>query len=182
MKTTFTRFVFLSLAFLFLWGNVTAQKIGFTNVEILLSYMPEAIKANKDIESFAKVLNDRLVIKDNYIESKYSEYEEAVAANKLSPEQRKTAEAELQKLQQELQASAQEADTKVLAKQQELMDPLLQKIQVAIDQVAKEGEFTYILNQTSGSNILYGLETLDVTKNIAKKLGITLPAETPTKP
>lgn len=175
----FVVFAGLMLAFFL---NVNSQKIGYTNVEILLASMPEAAKANKEVEGFAKVLNDRLGTKDAYLQSKYEEYQEAVGTNKLTPQQRQIAEQELQKLQEELQSSAKDADQKIMEKQQLLMDPLLQKVQVAIDQVAKDGGYTYILNQTSGSNILYGLETLDVTKAIATKLGITLPPETIKKP
>ena len=60
-------------------------------------------------------------------------------------------------------------------KRNELMQPLLNKLQAAIDAVAEENGYTYILNQTSGTNILYGVEQFDVTQLIAAKLGITIP-------
>ena len=59
-------------------------------------------------------------------------------------------------------------------KKSQLLSPILNKIQAAIDAVAEENGYTYILNQTSGSNILYGVKQYDVTDKIAAKLGIEI--------
>ena len=64
---------------------------------------------------------------------------------------------------------------RVSQKQSVLLNPVMNKLQSAIDEVAKENKYTYILNQTSGSNILYGVEQYDVTNLIVKKLGVSIP-------
>ena len=51
---------------------------------------------------------------------------------------------------------------------------ILVKIQEKVKDYGKENGYTYILNQTSGSNILYGVKQYDVTDKIAAKLGIEI--------
>ena len=174
MKNSFysiLTFVFLCLA----GGYLQAQKVGYTNVEYLLANMPEAAKSQTEVETFSRTLEHRLETKQAYLDAKLEEYNELKAGNRLSPESDAIAIKELEKLDGEVNASYEDAQRQILAKQQEIMNPILEKIQTAINAVAKEGGYTYILNQTSGSNILYGVETLEVSKEIAAKLGITLP-------
>ncbi len=65
----------------------------------------------------------------------------------------------------------------MLAKRQELLEPVLEKLQAAIDAVAAEQGYTYILNQSTGSGVsvlLHGPEEADITEALMKKLGIEL--------
>ncbi len=173
------RHIALLISFLFFVANskVQAQKVGYTNVEYILAFMNEAKKVQDQLQVFSKSLEDRLAAKEAYLNSLYEEYLENQKANKISPEQAKAVEQQLMKLEQEINLSVNDSQQKILAKQQELMEPILTKVQEAIDAIAKEDGFTFILNQTTGSNILYGLETMDITKKLASKLGVPLPAE-----
>lgn len=151
-------------------------KIGYTNIEMLLSYYKPAEGINQQLQKYGAQLEQALKSKESYFQTKYAEYQEKTQVNGWrSEDEKKAAEAELQKLDKEIQDTAQESEYRLMAKQQELMQPILDKIQEKINEVAKEGGFTYILNQTSGMNILYGIETMDVTDKMAAKLGITLP-------
>jgi len=56
-----------------------------------------------------------------------------------------------------------------------LESEMIEEIQKVIDAIAVEKGFIYILNQTTGLNILYGLKSLDITTDLAQKLGIVIP-------
>ena len=59
------------------------------------------------------------------------------------------------------------------------MKPVLEKIQKAIDEVAAENAFTYILSSDGAMGqvpiILYGQDNLNVSDMVLKKMGVTPP-------
>lgn len=153
-------------------------KIGYTNIEVILSYMPDTKGVESQLEIFQKKLAEKLKIKEQYAQQKLVEYQEGVAANKFSPEEKAARETELMKLDEELRKLAEESEFQLQAKRQELLEPVLKKLQDAIDGTAAEKGYTYILNQTTSggvSTILYGPQEDDITETVMKKLGITVP-------
>ena len=92
----------------------------------------------------------------------------------LSPENEKLATTELQRLEAEIQKGVAEAENRLMKRRMDLLKPVQDKMQGAIDAVAKEGGYTYILNQAVIPSILYGKESDNVTAAIAKKLGIAV--------
>lgn len=167
--------------FLFVGTSAFGQvKIGYTNIELILNYMPEMRSVDQGLQTFQKKLAEKLKVKEDYATQKLQEYQELAQANRLSPADKETREKELMKLDQELQKEAGEAEFDLMAKRQELMGPVLEKLQKAIDDVAEGEGYTVILNQTTSagvSTILYGPEEDDVTERVMTKLGIDIPKE-----
>ena len=58
-----------------------------------------------------------------------------------------------------------------IEKEKELLDPILRKAQSAIDEVAKDGKYTYILDSGSGA-LLYSKESEDILPKVKKELGL----------
>ena len=83
-------------------------------------------------------------------------------------------EQELQGLQQSLQKFQQDAEQSIARKQQELYQPLYEKIQGAIDKVAAENGYTHILRMEA---LLYiaDEETGDISELVLNKLGVEAP-------
>ena len=176
LKTYIAIFFFAVLACF----QVNAQvKIGYTNVEFVLAYMPEAKSMQSSLKSYQEKLASRLKVKEEYVQQKYQEYQQL--KNQGTPaEQLKSRETELLKLDKEVQELAAKSEYDLLAKQQELLEPILKKLQDAIDGVAAEQGYNYILNQTTSagvSTILFGPEENDVTKALFGKMGIPMPKE-----
>ena len=166
------------LALLLLTAGVQAQKIGFTNVEALMSYMPETDAIGRQLETYSQALQKPLKVKQDYMDMKIQEYYEKMNGSTTGtfPEKERM-EQEITALQQETQGATQAAEQKLMGRQMELMRPLMEKIQVAINEIAAEDGYLYILNQTSGTNILYGAENFNISEKLAGKLGIVLPKE-----
>jgi len=156
---------------------VNAQtKIGYTNVELLMAYMPEVKSANSALNTYEADLSKTLQKKQTTYQAKLQEYYKLKESGMTQEEDQRRVK-EIQALEQEIQKGAQEAEQKMMVRQQELLAPITTKIQEKIDEVAREGNFTYIINNTVGNGvptILYGLETMDVTDLIAAKLGISV--------
>lgn len=173
----------LCLAALLLVGfSASAQlKIGYTNLELILAVMPETKVANQELQTFEKKLSEKLEVKTSYFYSKQEDYQAKAQRNQFAtPQDRQAAEDELRKLQQEIRDAAAEADQQVQAKRQQLYAPILEKLQAAIEEVAKANGYTYILNIGSSggaSNILFGPEEDNITEKLLDHLGIELPED-----
>lgn len=162
--------------------NSAAQevKIGYTNIELLLAYMPEAKQMEAQLNAYQQQLGKQLQTKQSYGQSRLGEYMEKKEAGLLSPQEDQLWQQELQKLDSEITKFASDAEEKLLAKREELLAPILEKLQKAIDDVAEEKGYTYLLNQTNSSGvstILYGPDENDVTEAVMKQLNIQIPEE-----
>lgn len=153
-------------------------RIGYTNVELILAYLPETKTIQSDIEVFYRKKMEELKSAQEFGQVKLDEYEALKQANRLSPEEAQRREEELLKLDGELRKKQQDAEFAVEARRMELLQPVMEKLQNTIDAVAKEKGFTYILNQTTSagvSTILYGPDEDDITEEVMKRLGVTIP-------
>mgnify|MGYP000935869126 CR=1 FL=1 len=167
-----------SILFLFalLLGTVSmnaqaAPKYGHMNLGNLLELLPDTKKANDDLKVFA----DKLSAKDDSLTKAFqaavTTYQTAYQSGTLTPVQAQTREAELQKDQEAIQKFEQEAQQTVAAKREELLKPILTRIDEAIKAVAVDNQFLMIFDTSSGS-MLYAADTEDVTVLVKKKLGI----------
>lgn len=174
----------LLAAFLVILASLSAQaqvKIGYTNLEVVLANMPEAKTMERELQVFQEKLAAKIKVKDDYVKAKYQEYLDKRERNGfLTPADQELAEKELLRLDEEVQKLAQDAEYDIMAKRQALLEPLLAKLQTAIDAVALAGGYTYILNQTTSagvSTILYGPDEADITKALFAKLGLKYPEQ-----
>ena len=79
--------------------------------------------------------------------------------------------AEIQGLEQRLTTFQQSAQVSLQEKEQELLKPILEKAQNAIDVVAEKGKYTYILDSSSGV-ILYSKDSEDILEKVKLALKI----------
>jgi outer membrane protein len=155
-----------------------SQKIGYTNVELILQYMPETKAIETELTKLEEAISKSLEVKQKYYQQKLTEFMEYKQSGKpITPEQEKLAMTELQKLEGEVQKGISDAEERLMKRRMDLLKPVQDKMQAAIDGVAKEGGYVYILNQAVGAgipSILYGRESDNVTTLVAKKLGIAV--------
>ena len=78
---------------------------------------------------------------------------------------------ELESIQQRILEFQQNAQESLAAKEQELITPILDKARKAIEDVAKEENFTYIFDASTG-NILYASESENILPLVKAKLGL----------
>lgn len=153
-------------------------RMGYTNVDYILSLMPES----KKIESDIKVYKAQL---ENQAKEKLKEYQEKLEAYQKGAEMmtdviKSSKERELVNLQQEIQMFQKDAEESLAKKQQEALEPLLDKIQKAIDAVAQKNDLTYVFNSDAGFGstpiLLHGPKEDNISDLILREMGITPPA------
>ena len=160
-----------------LMANSFAQdRIGYLNMELVLSYMPEAKTMAQSLQTYEQQLAKQLKIKQDYGQSKVNDYLQRRESG-ASESELKALEEEIRKLEQEIQKFAAEAEQKLMAKRQELLAPIMEKMKKAIDEIAERDGYDYILNSVDGSSVsvvLHGPETKDLTKSVLTELGIDI--------
>tara|TARA_B100000900_G_scaffold156050_1_gene132676 strand:+ start:20108 stop:20608 length:501 start_codon:yes stop_codon:yes gene_type:complete len=164
-KTLLT--IYLVVAGLF---SAEAQnKLGYINSNELLSIMPESSAMQEELQSYAKGLESSLAAMQAEGEKKLSDYQQNEAVMSDLVKQDKVRE--LESIQQRILEFQQNAQESLAAKEQELITPILDKARNAIEEVAKEGNFTYIFDASTG-NILYAAESENILPLVKAKLGL----------
>ena len=82
-------------------------------------------------------------------------------------------EKEIVDLQTRIQQFQVNAEGEFENKRAELLKPILDKIQNAINAVGKEKGYTYVLDLATGAAVFVGDNAVDCTKDVKAKLGIT---------
>ena len=150
--------------------NVTAQsKIGHINSNDLLEIMPERTKAAADVEAFAKQLEMQLKNMSAEYETKLREYQSQQSLMTEPVRQTKVQEiTDLESRIQQFQLTAQESLQK---KESEILKPLIDKARNAINTVAKEKGYDYILDTGLGVVLFFDTGD-DILPLVKKKLGL----------
>jgi len=146
-----------------------AVKIGHVEFNTLLQAMPGIDSVKIKLTSYQKTLTDQLDAMKSEFENKYMDYQSQAAT--MSDLIKQTKEKELQDLQGRIDAFSQKAQQDMQAKQQELVQPFIDKAKAAVKEVAKENKYTYILNSIEDV-VLYSETSDDVMPLVKKKLGI----------
>ncbi|SFC68311.1 outer membrane protein [Flexibacter flexilis DSM 6793] len=147
-------------------------KIGYTNVNYILSVSPRAKEIEADLKARGIQLKKEIDGKMQQLETKYADYQKNAAT--MLESIRVDKENELRTLQASIETLQQNAQTELKNKEDELLKPEIEKIYKAINEVAIAEGYTYVLN--SDQVLLYAVEQFDVTESVAKKLGFKLPA------
>lgn len=149
--------------------NANAQKFGHVDFNELLMLMPERKAAETNIQAYAKQLEGQLQSMSQEWESKVADYQQN--EKNLTEIMRKTKVKEITDLEARIKDFQQTAQEDLQQKENELLQPMIEKAKKAIEEVAKENKYTYIFDSSLGV-LLYSPESDDVMPLIKKKLAI----------
>jgi outer membrane protein len=167
MKKIFTLAIVILAASFTMDAN--AQKFGHVDSNELLLAMPERKTAETTIQSFAKELESQLQTMNAEWESKVQDYQSKEKMMSESIKKAKVKEiTDLENRIKEFQSTAQED---LQAKENELLQPMIEKAKLAISDVAKENKYTYVFDSGAGM-LLYSPESDDILPLVKKKMGI----------
>ncbi len=145
-------------------------KIGYANPD-LVQAMPEYPQVYQKLQAESAGDQEAYQALVQEFQEKLDRYQKQQAL--LSEERRAERENELRTLQQDIQEAERSANQKLARREQELLEPLLDKMQEAIDAVAKEKGLDIVLSQPA---VLYvnADRIVNITPDVASRLGISL--------
>ena len=164
------RFLFIAAAFLFA-VQLNAQRVGFLDTEKILASIPEYNSAKSQLESLEKGYRTKVENEFAAIEKLYNAYQ----ANKGTMSQVVRAQKENEIISKEeaakkLQESYFGENGIMQKKSQELLSPIKERVQAAIERVAKSGGYMMIVDIASQSGVIYTNSQYDLSQDVIKVL------------
>ncbi len=162
----------VSLFTLFLGMQLSAQKYGHLNSGNLLQTLPQVKTADAQMKTFQEGLMKKGEEMAKAFEQKFQVYAAKVQNGELSQIQRKQQEEALEKERNQIMTYEEEAAEQVATKREELLKPILEKVDAAIQAVGKENGYLMIFDTSIPNVILFVRDMDDVEPLVRKKLGI----------
>lgn len=149
--------------------SVKAQKFGYVNSQEILANMPEVKQATANLEALQKQLQKKLQDGMDKLQKDYVDIQQKVERGELSPKQQEEEAKKLQDRQMKLQQDEQGMVKQIEDKRAEELNPILEKVNKAIADVAKEDGYQFIFEQ---GVLLYYEESMDVGTKVKAKLNM----------
>ena len=162
------------IALVLFMGTVSAfaqgpTKIGHVNFQEIVLKLPERAEAETKIRKFAETLQNRLQAMETEYRNFLADYEQG--ADKMTKTERESKEREIMELQQRIQNAQQKAQQDLQKQEEELLAPMIARVNQAIADVAKEKSFSYILDSSAGIT-LYDGGGINIGADVEKKLNL----------
>lgn len=142
------------------------SKVAHINTQELIAAMPAAKAAQAELETLSKTYQTDFQASITEYQNTAKQYE-AEAATKTDEENQKRG-LELQEKQQRIQQFRADAQKDLAEKEAELFKPIQEQAMKAINDVAKEQGYQYVLDRAT----LIVAEGKDILADVKKKLGI----------
>ena len=152
-------------------STASAQKFARINSQEVVFAMPELNEIQKNLEALEKDWAEQLEQIQVEFNNKMADYEKNQATMAATIKQMK--QQELQQLQQRFAEFQQFAQQDFQKKEAELLEPVQQKAQDAINKIAKANGFIVVFN-TAVPSLIYFDEShlVDIAPLVKKELGI----------
>lgn len=172
MKKLIKSGLLLCLFTVLTFSTVTAQKYGHLNSGNLIMSIPEAQAAEKELETYRNQLIAGLEKQGEALQADALKLQQEYDAGALSQVKAQEKQAALMKRGEDLRNEEVELGNQVAAKREELLKPILDKLDVALKEVGKEGGYVMIFDTGIFNALLYVEEADDVMPLVKAKLGL----------
>lgn len=159
-------------------ASAQTKKIGHVALSEIVQLLPEKSQADTAYAQFSRELEKEYYAMEAELNTMITDY--TANEKSRSAEMNKIKQEKIQTKQQELQVFAQQTIQQELQeKQYKLTLPLIEKVEKAVKEVAKEKGYSYVFDRSEGQMLVWDdADALDA--DVKKKLNIT--ATTPPAP
>ncbi len=164
---------------LFATQSFAQVKLGHINIQEAVHLMSERDSAVVKLQNYEKELVETMQGMQQEFNTKYQTYVQKNSTWTAAILEAKTKE--LEEMQQRLQMFEQNAQQEMSQMQQNLLAPLFERANKAVEKIATEGGFTYVFDLGSGAVIFKGAGSVDLLPEVKKELGIPASKTVPTQ-
>ena len=166
MKNTIFIMVALSVG-LFSNAAVAAEfKVGVVDMQKAIQTSSAGKKAKKEVEGDFEKKKKDLKKKEDDLKKRVEEFEkkQAVLSDKVRQEQ----QVDLQKDMMQFREEVSKSQVTIQQRERELTKPILEKLQKVILEIAKEKDFSIVLEKAEQS-VMFAKTELDITDEVIKR-------------
>src|SRR5215208_1340338 len=143
-------------------------KVAYVQTSVLLEQAPGRADAEAQFEKETGTYRDQIKRMSDSLNAMVTSFEQRQAS--LAAAARDAQAKNITAKQQEYQRRTQELEQKAQGRQNELVQPILDKIKAAIEEVRVEGGYAMIFNADQGSPIVAVDKSLNVTDRVLTRL------------
>jgi outer membrane protein len=148
------------------------QKIGYVDSQIILTQLPEAIKAQSDLDALTSQWSNQVDSMKLALQQQYADVQKQLAT--MTDEQKQLKQKELIDKEQQIYAfqnqKFQQPNGEIYKKQETIFDPVKKKIYAAIEQVAKDEGMHFVFDKSGDILLLYADSAFDITFKVLDSL------------
>jgi outer membrane protein len=156
------------LAALSLPARAQGIKVAYVQTSVLLDQAPGRAEAEAQFDKETGTYRDQIKRMSDSLNAMIADFQKRSAS--LTAAARETQGKGIQAKEAEYQRRTQELEQKAQGRQTELVQPILDKIKGAIEEVRVEGGYAMIFNADQGSPIVAVDKSLNVTDRVLTKL------------
>ena len=150
--------------------NAQSPKFGHIDLQALIQVMPERAAAETQFNKFQGELEDIYGEMQKDLQEKMASFQQL--GDSASEIKKNAKVAEIQDMQQRVQNYQQTAQQQLQAKQSELLKPVFDKAEKAIEEVAKEKGLIYVFDVGTKVVLYKSNESMDLMPLVKTKLAI----------
>jgi len=165
----------LLLILLFIPVLASAQlSVGVMNPDEVLDSLPETTEIESTLQQFVQEREQRFQARYQEWIEELTAYTEQAEAGNLTEDQQQAEEERLSEMEDDLSALQNRIQTQIRQRQNELFSPLLNRVEAAMESVAREMGLDYVINKQSGTGepIVYYMSDrgVDITERVIEYL------------
>ena len=166
-----TKYFYLLLCLTLSLTSFSQQLIGHINSQDIISVMPEAATAQIELQQEVEDLQAQGQMMATEYESQLKDFQ--INQENMSDAIRNDKLKSLQDLEERITLFQQSAQQSIQLKEAELFEPILLKIQNAIDEVSKKEGYSYVFDiGGSVGSLVYKNDTHDITNLVKAQLNL----------
>ncbi len=169
MKQFRTLFIALALMIGATAFTNAQSKVAHIATQELVQDLPEYKNAMDQLQKLEKTYDAE--IKDMLSEAQSTMQRYEAEANTKSEEENQKRATELQAAQRRIQEHSAKARQDLQKKETDLLRPILEKVRTAIQKVAREKGYDYVLDSTTGTGVLLA-DGYDLMPDVKSELGL----------
>lgn len=145
-----------------------AQKFAYIRSSVLLDQAPGRVEAEAQFDKETGTFREQIKRMSDSLNAMVADFEKSQAS--LSATARDTRGKAIQAREQEYQRRTRELEQKAQQRQGELVQPILDRVKQAIEDLRIEGGYSFIFNADQGSALVAMDKNLDITDRVLAKL------------
>ena len=173
IKKTIMKKIFLLACILSLAGFAQAQRYAIIDTKYILDKMPDYKLAQKNIDDVAANWQKEIDVLQQELDKMYKDYEAEQVM--LTEELRKKREDQLfikEKTLRDLQRKRFGFEGDLFKRRQELIKPIQDKVYNAVQKLAVQRGYDFILDKSEGITVIFADPKLEKSEDVLRELGI----------
>ncbi len=167
------KLLILATCFLLLATVSKAQRYGVIDSKYILDKLPEYKEAQKQLDQFSEQWQQEVDQKQALMDKMYKEYEaEQVMLSDVLKKKREDELYNKEKELRDLQKKRFGFEGDLFKKRQELIKPIQDRVYNAVQKLAVEKQYDFILDKSEGITVIFADPKLDRSADVLRNLGV----------